>query len=87
MVSSILPKHERWDNFQYIKSSQRSGFGRIKDTIICFRDCLTFSMLTPNWMSQRLFLEFQDFSQRSAWFKIKKKNQLVTYDFWLFYNF
>ena len=42
MVSSILPKNERWDNFQYIKFSQRSFFGRIEDTTICFRDCLTF---------------------------------------------
>ena len=35
MVSSILPKNERWDNFQYIKLSQRSFFGRIEDTINC----------------------------------------------------
>ena len=40
MVSSILPMNER---FQYIKLSQRSFFGRIEDTIICFRDLLTFS--------------------------------------------
>ena len=26
MVSSILQKNERWDNFQSIKSSQRSFF-------------------------------------------------------------
>ena len=43
MVSSILPKNERWDNFQYIKLSQRSFFGRIEDTINCFRDLLTFT--------------------------------------------
>ena len=42
MASSILPKNERWDNFQYIKLSQRSFFGRIEDTINCFRDLLTF---------------------------------------------
>ena len=42
MVSSIVPKNERWDNFMYWKLSQRSFFGRIEDTIICFRDCLTF---------------------------------------------
>ena len=29
MVSSILPKNECWDNFQYIKLSQRTFFGRI----------------------------------------------------------
>ena len=58
IVSSILPKNERWDNFQYIKLSQRSFFGRIQDAIICFRDLLTFSkyfnakfkkILAPLW--------------------------------------
>ena len=43
MVSSILPYNERWDNFQYVKLSQRSFFGRIEDTINCFQDLLTFS--------------------------------------------
>ena len=43
MVSSILPKNECWDNFRYIKLSQCSFFGRIEDTINCFRDLLTFS--------------------------------------------
>ena len=43
MVFSILPKNERWDNFHYIKLSQRLVFGRIKDTINCFRDLLTFT--------------------------------------------
>ena len=43
MVSSTLPKNERWDNFRYIKLSQRSFFGKIEDTINCFRDLLTFS--------------------------------------------
>ena len=42
MVSSILPKNKRWDDFVYWKLSQRSFFGRIEDTIICFRDCQTF---------------------------------------------
>ena len=42
MVSSILPKNERWDNFMYCKLSQRSFFGRIEDTINFFRDLLTF---------------------------------------------
>ena len=42
MVSSILPNNERWDNFMYWKLSQRSFFGRIEDTIICFWDFLTF---------------------------------------------
>ena len=46
MVSSILPKNERWDNFHYIKLSQRSFFGRIEDTINCFRDLLTFIIST-----------------------------------------
>jgi hypothetical protein len=41
MASRILPKNERWDNFQYIKSSQCSFFGRIEDTILFFRDLLT----------------------------------------------
>ena len=41
----ILPKNERWDNFQCIKLSQRSFFGRIQDTIIFFRDYLTFRNL------------------------------------------
>ena len=43
MVSPILPKNKCWDNFQYIKLSQRSFFGRIGDTINCFGDLLTFS--------------------------------------------
>jgi hypothetical protein len=42
MVSSTLPKNERWDNFRYIKLSQRSFFGKIEDTINCFQDLLTF---------------------------------------------
>ena len=45
MVSSILPNNECWDNFQYIKLSQRSFFGRIEDTINCFRDLLTFKLV------------------------------------------
>ena len=43
MVSSILPKNERWDKFQYMKSSQYSLFGRIEDTKNCFQYLLTFS--------------------------------------------
>ena len=43
MVSSFLPKNERWYNFHYIKLSQRSFYGRIEDTINCFRDLLTFN--------------------------------------------
>ena len=31
------------NHFQYIKLSQRSFFGRIEDTINCFRDLLTFT--------------------------------------------
>ena len=46
MVSSILLKNERWDNFQYIKLFQRSFFGGIEDTINCFRDLLTFTVQT-----------------------------------------
>ena len=42
MMSSILSKNECWDNFSYIKLSQRSFFGRIEDTINCFQDLLTF---------------------------------------------
>ena len=42
MVSSILPKNKRWDNFHYIKLSQRSFFGRIEDIVIFFRDLLTY---------------------------------------------
>ena len=41
MVSSILPKNERWDNFHHIKLSQRPFFKRKEDTIDCFRDLLT----------------------------------------------
>jgi hypothetical protein len=43
MLSSILPKNERWGNFQYIKLPQRSFFGRIQDAIIWIRDLLTFT--------------------------------------------
>ena len=42
MVSSILPNNDCWDNFQYTKLSQHSFFGKIEDTINCFRDLLTF---------------------------------------------
>ena len=45
MVSSILPKNEHWDNFMNWKLSQCSFFGRIEDTINCFRDLLTFNIL------------------------------------------
>ena len=43
MASWILPKNERWGNFQYIKLPQRSFFGRIQDNIFFFRDFLTFT--------------------------------------------
>ena len=43
MVSLILPRNERLDNFHYMKLSQRSFFGRIEDIINCLRDLLTFS--------------------------------------------
>ena len=36
MASWILPKNERWGNFQYIKLPQRSFFGRIQDNIFFF---------------------------------------------------
>ena len=49
MVSSILPKNERWDNFHYIKLSQRSFFGRIDDTINCFQDLLIFNIIKKIW--------------------------------------
>ena len=39
---SILPKKKHLDNSMYWKLSQHSFFGRIEDTIIWFRDCLTF---------------------------------------------
>ena len=42
MASWILPKNERWGNFQYIKLPQRLCFGRIQDNIFFFRDFLTF---------------------------------------------
>ena len=45
MASWILPKNERWGNFQYIKLPQRSFFGGIKDNIFFFRDFLTFNKL------------------------------------------
>ena len=40
---TILPKNQLWDNLQYIKLSQRLFFGRIEDTINCFRDLMTFN--------------------------------------------
>ena len=36
MASWILPKNERWGNFQKIKLPQRSFFGRIQDNIFFF---------------------------------------------------
>ena len=47
MASWILPKNERWGNFQYIKLPQHSFFGRIQDNIF-FRDFLTFSSFCVN---------------------------------------
>ena len=46
MASWILPKNERWGNFQYMKLPQRSFFGRIQDNIFFFRDFLTFTVRT-----------------------------------------
>ena len=43
MLPWILPKNKCWGNFMYSKLPQRSFFGRIQDTIICFWDLLTFS--------------------------------------------
>ena len=50
IVSSILPKIERWDNSMYWKLSQCWFFGRIEDTIIYFLDCLTFSGRSLFWV-------------------------------------
>ena len=36
IASWILPKNERWGNFQYIKLPQRLFFGRIQDNISFF---------------------------------------------------
>ena len=61
MVSSVLPKNERWDNFHYIKSSQCSFFGRIEDTIICFWHFLTFRRLhfmLGNCMTMRMLSKY-----------------------------
>ena len=48
MVFSILPKNERNSLFLSkegaLDSEFRSFFGRIEDTINCFRDLLTFSI-------------------------------------------
>ena len=41
MVSSILPKNE----LRIVVSAFRSFYGRIEDTINCFRELLTFSRL------------------------------------------
>ena len=40
----LLKVRQSWkqNHFQYIKLSQRSSFGRIENTINCFRDLLTF---------------------------------------------
>ena len=47
MVSSILPKNKQDYPVLSIFCTQDSEFfsffGRIEETIICFRDCLTFS--------------------------------------------
>ena len=48
MVSSTLPKNERWDNFQYNNC-------RIEYTIICFRYCLTFSNAKNDFTSKGLY--------------------------------
>ena len=46
MVSSILPKNERNSLSSLCKgyAQDSSFFGRIKETIICFRDLLTFNI-------------------------------------------
>ena len=57
MVSSILPKNERNSLF-WVRNMLRlvsfiRFFGRIEETIICFRDCLTFTIL---WQPNRVNL-------------------------------
>ena len=47
------PKKERWDNFHYMKLSQRSFFGTIEDIINCFGDLLTIiccCCLSPTYL-------------------------------------
>ena len=57
MASWILPKNERWGNFQYIKLPQRSFFGRIQDNIFFFRDYLTFSSNKEKCYCYMMYIE------------------------------
>ena len=54
MASWILPKNERWGNFQYIKLPQRSFFGRIQDNIFSFRDFLTFTKVLCRYIEKAI---------------------------------
>ena len=68
MVSSILPKNERK---QFDLSSKvecfRSFFGRIEETINCFRDLLTFTrrniVVLTSELNIIMFLSFSELSQ------------------------
>ena len=55
MASWILPKIERWDNFQYIELSQRSFLEESRTAYFFFRDLLTFT--PPVTLQSTLWLE------------------------------
>ena len=91
MVSSILPKNERWVNFHYIKLSQCLFFGRIVDTLNCFRDLLTFS-LASEFLSHKNDISVHSHSSMVHKYFFKRfhnffKGQVECIELMLFFSF
>ena len=49
MTSSILPNYNETHYPELVDSEVCLFFGRIRNTIVCFRDCLTFSIIENFW--------------------------------------
>ena len=56
--SSILPKNER-NSLSWVLRDFRSFFGKIEDTIICFREFLTFREYFKNICSSSFYIDMK----------------------------
>ena len=76
MVSSILPKKQmKLIILSFFFTQDSDFFGRIDDTIICFRDCLTVS--DPWWLKANAV----QWNQRPDQYKMKILVFSIQYDF------
>ena len=75
-----------WDSFMYLKLSQRLFFRRIEDTVICFRDCQTFTCCrSPVFFSyiNLIILQEEDFALSYHYFSqqscclLEKRTEMV----------